>query len=617
MPIKKLLDILLILLAVVLVLAGFLVVVSKVTFKPQAVYAGSPAQKVLLIHDSADAGGEEVFKQAEAALNYAKIAQESLDLSQGAALGELKDYTALVIATENVSRIEGAEAAKVISYVENGGGLTVLYRGWNPLLAELFGISTRQGTEYVRLKSAVEFRGDLFPGVQGLALPEEALGEFSTMDVTLTPDVEVIASSADGTRPFAWLNRYGKGRVLFWNTDWLAAREFRGFALQSVVAAQQAAAYSLVNAGIFYVDGFPGPLPAGKLEPIASEYDLSPAEFYHKAWYPDIMGLTRLYGLRYTWGLSFNENAKVSPPFDDYADWLQAKITVSGQEVPFAAYYAQLCDQSGEVALRGYNAQPLEAQTWGSADDMAAALESARQRWVEDDVGEMPFSYVAPGNRYSAEGLKALTQVFPSIKVVAGDGLGDFAAGGGRDFGPEPWAEGLFALPRWSSGYTLDGQTRLRLLSELGAFGAWTHAIRPGDLFDPAANPGSRPWRGERGGSDKPDGLYYDLVSLLDLVKKEYPWLRYLTPREAEPEFRDYLAVGATYNFHKAYEMVASFDGQPGYFMVRLNDGRRVDLSALINAQIVYFEQRDGYNIYLLRAVGNEVRVGLLLPEEE
>jgi hypothetical protein len=615
MPIKRLLDILIILLAVILVLAGFLVVVSKIDFKTQKVYADAPAQKVLLIHDSADARGEEVFDQAVAALDYAKIALEPLDLSQNAALGELEDYTALVIATENVSRIEGAEAAKVVSYVENGGGLAVLYRGWNPLLAELFGISTRQGTEYVRLSSAVEFRDDLFPGVQGLTLPEGTLGEFSTMDVALSPDVKVIASSADGARPFAWLNSYGSGRVLFWNADWLAAREFRGFVVQSVVAAHQAAAYSLVNAGIFYVDDFPGPAPAEKLEPVASEYDLSPAEFYHKVWYPDIMGLTkRYYGLRYTWGLSFNENAKVAPPFDDYADWLQAKIAIHGQEVPVAAYYVQICAQDGETALRGYNAQPLEVQTWGDADNMAAALESARQRWIEDDVGELPFSYVAPGNRYSAEGLEVLKQVFPSIKVVAGDGLGDFDTGGGRDFGPEPWDEELFALPRWSSGYTLDGQTRLRMLSELGAFGAWTHAIRPGDIFDPAAN---RPWRGERGGSDNPDGLYYDLVGLLDFVKREYPWLRYMTPQEAVPEFQDYPAKEASYQFYKPYELTATFNSYPSYFMVRLNDGRRVDLSALINAQIVHFERRGDYNIYLLRAMDNEVRIGLLLPEPE
>lgn len=616
MQVKRLLDILIILLVVALALAGFLVVAGKVDFKTQPVYAAAPRQKVLLIHDSADARGEEVFKQAVAALDYAKIAQEPLDLSRSASLGELKDYTALAIATENVSLIKGAEAEKLVGYVEGGGGLAVLYRGWSQELAGLFGISTRQGTDYARLKSGAEFRGDLFPGVRGLSLSEKTLGEFSAMDVALLPDAQVMASSPDGSRPFVWLNLQGSGRVIFWNTDWLSAREFRGFLLQSVVAAHPAVAYSLVNAGVFFVDDFPGPAPVEKLEPVASEYNLAPAEFYHKVWYPDVMGLTGMhYGLRYTWGLSFSRGDETAPPFDDYSDWTQAKITVDGQEVPFAAYYAQICAQNGELALRGYNAQPLELQGWGSADDMAAALESAKRRWAEDDVGRLPTCYVAPGSRYSAEGLKALTGVFPSIKVVSGGGLGDFAAGGGRDFGPEPWDENLLALPRWSYGYTLDEQTRLRLVSEMGAFGVWTHAIRPGDLFDRTANPDNRPWRGEKDG--KQNGLYYDLVALLDFVKNEYPWLRYLTPAEAEPQFRDYLAAEADYTFHKPYEMVASFKGNPGYFVVRLNDGRRVDLAALTDAQIVSFEQRDGYNVYLLRATGDEVRVGLLMPEAE
>jgi hypothetical protein len=234
----------------------------------------------------------------------------------------------------------------------------------------------------------------------------------------------------------------------------------------------------------------------------------------------------------------------------------------------------------------------------------------------------LPVTYVAPNNLFDAAGLEALHRAFPSVKVVAGTAFAPFAEGGGREFGPEPWNENFFAFPRWTDGYALNSETRLTFLSEVGMFGLWSHFVHPDDVIntptnyphdipEDTRNPKELPWRGEKTGKN---GMYYGLIKLLDYVSENYPWLRHMTTKEAYYEFQDYLPTQVTYDFSNPKELVVSYKGKPGYFCVRLNDGRKVDLTALHNAQVVHVYEGDGYNLYILRAIGEEVRVGLVAP---
>ena len=585
------------------------------------VYADVPEQKFLIIHDSADQFGELCYKQTTKALDYAKIAHDSLDLSAEEGLPDLSFYSGLLFTTEFIKKLDEEECGKIKGFVANGGNLTVLYPGWNPHLGDLFGIANQP--ELVQTESGLRCEEDFFPGVKGLEIPEERASSIPTLDVVLSKDDRVMATSITHGKPLLWQRTYGKGRVLFWNGQWLSDMETRGFIIQSILASQGLAVASIANIGVIFIDDFPQDSSTIKLEPVKTEFNLSMADFYSQVWFPDMVDIARRYDLKYTGVVLFNYNGRIEPPFD-FRGWEHAKVKIGWQEVPYGVFFGQKLSQDAdwELGLHGYNHESLTLKDWESVESMVSALEAARKRWQEDSLGELPFTYVPPHNVYDAAGMEALAKAFPSIKVVAGAAIGDFEEGSNREFGPEPWRKDLFDIPRWTWGYVLNDEAKFHILSELGTFGIWTHFIHPDDVFhtpqnypdaDEWRNPQSLPWRGDRTG--RKDGLYYKFMDLLEYVQKHYPWLRYMTAREAYFELRKYLSIEAHYSL-RPREIVATFSDYPAYFQVRINDGRTLDLNGMANCQLVGIYKGDGYTIYTLRAVGKKVSLKLILPGE-
>jgi hypothetical protein len=316
-----------------------------------------------------------------------------------------------------------------------------------------------------------------------------------------------------------------------------------------------------------------------------------------------MLDLARKYGVKYSWLTAFSYSNRSKPPWD-FDEWERATVEVEGQEVPFCTYMAYQAGRGGhELALQGYNRQPLRLDLWdNSEDNVTAALEAVTQRWQQDSLGTLPVTYVPPGGIYDEAGLDALHKAWPSVKVVGSHAFGAFEEGGGREFGPEPWNEAIFTVPRWTGGYASGSYTRLLALSELNTFGAWTHYVSPDDVSD---STGNTPWR---------DGMYDQLDELLDWSEEHHPWLRWMTTADAYPELLNYFDTDATYTFEKAYQVTITFSGHPTYALLRLNDGRKLDMSSVINAQIVSYYKGEGYYQYVLRATDREVRLGLLIP---
>ena len=587
-------------LLVALGIVGFVVVVNKVTFQPRPTYAGLPPQKVLLVHDGTDGASGMTYDQVAIGLDYAKIAHEDVDVGE-IQFVSLEDYTAIVIVTESLSRLGEAEALKIKEYVAEGGGLAVFARARNPALDEVFGISGRRTSGEVAVSTGIHFVGDLLPGLEGLRIEAQDTGTFKALDVTTLDSVEIFATTGDGGLPLVWRQKFGQGRVIYWNNDLLASKAFRGLAVQSVMAVHSGAVMSLVNAGIFHVDGFPAPPPAGVTDA---------AEFIYQQWFPDMIGLARKYGLKYTWLTTFSRDDRTEPPWD-FDEWEEATVEIEGHEVPFCAYMAYQSVRGGhELALQGYDCRPLllnrAGYTWAnSEDDVTAALEAAGQRWQQDSLGPLPVTYVPPYGRYDEAGLVALRTALPSVNIVGSCAFGAFEEGGEREFGPEPWDENLFTVPRWTDGYAGGSYTRLLALSELNTFGAWTHYVRLDDVFEADAH---TPWRG---------GMYDQLDELLGWSEEHYPWLRHLTTAEAYPELLNYFDTDATYTFDEAYQVTITFSNHPTYLLLRLNDGRMLDMNSVVNAQIVSYYEGEGYYQYVLRGLDEQVCLGLLIPTTE
>jgi hypothetical protein len=207
------------------------------------------------------------------------------------------------------------------------------------------------------------------------------------------------------------------------------------------------------------------------------------------------------------------------------------------------------------------------------------------------------------------------------LSVISGlYNSGQFEAGGLREFGPEPWNPRLFSLPRATSGYHLTAPQRLAMLSELGTMGVWTHFIHPDDVVDtpqnnPAAasqrNPEGWFWRGDHTGQQ--NGFYYRFLRWLNFTQTYYPWLRFVTTAEASQIMQAYLANEVEVAL-KPYG-ISLRSKSPTFFQVRINDGRRVNLNALEGAQLVHVYRGEGYTLYTLRGVKEEVNLQLLIPE--
>jgi len=591
---------------------------------PRVDFAASSdsSQKVLLLRDSTDPLSRILYPQIAQALDYAKIAYDEMDMGQTLVFGDLSGYSALVIATEAIWRFNEQEALKVVRYVTGGGGLAVLVRGWNRTMGMLFGAQDWQEPDDVLIDSGLHFVGDLCPGLKGLQIEKKHIYEFSALDVKLQGGIEVLAVSGDGQYPLLWRHKFGRGRVVYWNNDLLIAKALRGLAVQLVLDVHPVAVMTLVNAGLFHIDDYPAPASTRKIEPLASEYDMSPADFYYKVWFPDMMRLARKYGLRYLWIIPFNYNGRIAPPWD-FNEWVHAKAEMNGQEVPICAYMSHQAAREGhELALHGYCHQSLRLDWWqGDTDNMVAALEAARQRWQEDSMGPLPFSYVAPNNLYDAAGLEALHQAFPSIKVVGGMSSGSFEEGGNREFGPEPWNDELYSIPRWTNGYFGEPFTRLVAASELNMLGVWTHFVHPDDILNTKTNyptetdprnPYDAPWR--TNSSNPVAGMYDQLDSLLAWGQEHYPWLRWMTTRDSHAEFVNYFDTQAGYTVDEGGIKI-EFSKHPTHLLIRLNEGQNLDLRRVTNAQIISIQVGEGYTQYVLKGMGKEVRLGLLASD--
>ena len=595
------------------------VLTQQTIFQEAPAFASAPQQRILIVHNAGDTYGERAYANVVRALDYARLNYDDLDLAAGATWPELERYSVLLFVTEFLDAIDAPQAQRIADYVAGGGGLVVAYRAWHPHLASLFGmVPTTDHPPLVESEGGLTFERDFFPGVKGLKLSSQTVPTLSPFDVPLQKnDLQVIARSATG-RPIVWLYRHGQGRVIYWNTSFLAEKQARGFIVQSILNAQGVGVLPIANVATIQIDDFPAAVSTAKLEPIASEYDMTLVEFYDQVWFPDMMEIARRYGIVYTFFIPFNYNALVKPPFT-FEEWEHARIQVDNQSVLYSVYVSHLAAQRHELGLHGYNHVSLTLENWGDEANMVAALQAAWERWDRDNLGPRPLAYVPPNNIYDAAGARALTQGFPSLRILAGLYLGHFEEGGDREFGPEPWNPQLFNLPRVTFGYNLTPRYRFAMLSALGMMGVWTHFMHPDDVIHTPTNypdapyhrnPNDWPWRGDRTGEK--NGFYYRFLRWLDFVQTYYPWLRFTRTSESLDILRLHLNNRVIVET-KPYALTLRTTPDT-YFQVRINDGRRVSLNDLAGAQFVHVYHGEGYTLYTFRAVKERVSLPLLLP---
>jgi predicted Zn-dependent protease len=577
--------------------------------------AFAPAKtSVLVLYDSSDPYGTLCFHQTLITLRYGRIPYRSLDLAKTSSLCSLDEFSSVLITTEMIWKISASGCSELEAFVHRGGGLAVLFRGWNPELGRLFGVHNRTTPEVDTARSqGLIFTKEFLPGIEGVSINDVLLTDISSFAVDLDSADNVFATTWKGRYPVAWLRRFGAGTVVFWNTSLLSEKIYRGFITGTLGIIQPWTAALIMDLSTVCLDDFPLPSSSQKPEPIKSEFDETSTQFYYLRWYPDMMELSRSFGIKYTTALIFNYAEMTSPPYT-FVEWSRTLMEVAGKPINAAVWTARQDSRENEMGLHGHNHLPLTLANWGTETNMELALKAAKRRWEMDNLGPEPTSYIPPMNVIDSVGMDALLDVFPKIGVVAGQYLGRFELGQRREFGQDPWNKNITDIPRMTSGYVMDDFNRMETISMIHSVGAWNHFVHPDDVIPTPGRYQENVREDENldaaGWYDKPkdDGLYYRLRTWLQFVKDYYPWLRSETLSEARDIVVKYAATASDAVSH-GNKIQFSTTKTPSYFMLYLpgtNTVRSID-----GGKIIHDEKMEFSKYYILECEGGRMVVTL------
>ncbi len=266
-------------------------------------------------------------------------------------------------------------------------------------------------------------------------------------------------------------------------------------------------------------------------------------------------------------------------------------------------------------------AQVLAELEQKAEDNMALGLAEASRRWEADNIGPQPVTYVPPNNIFHPAGLRALRRGFPTINILAGVYTGHFPTGGHREYGPEVWDDYFFTIPRITAEYTMTPSSRYSMISMLGTMGVWTHFVHPDDVFHTPGNyplssfhrnPNSLPWRGDHTGEK--NGYYYHMIEWLDFNEENFPWMRYTRTDESYEILSTHFDNEATIEISP--DALRLNSAHSSFYFVRINNGQRIDLNGINDAQLVDVHHGEGYRLYVLRGLESKVTMDLLPAQE-
>lgn len=526
---------------------------------PTAAYTRRNLQSVLIVYSTEDPYCMEVMRNTEIVLEKNDIYFTKFDLSSNYTFPALDNFAIVAIATETIYYLPIGPQMDLRNYVKNGGRVVQLLRGYSQETTEIFGITNKTTPELIEPVWGVVFETNLIPGIRGLKIPPKDCENVS-YEISLNQDARIIARAYSGL-PLAWSYVYGNGETIFWNATLLSDKAYRGLIIGSIVSLLPISARKVIGAGIVYIDDMPSPSWKTKLEPIKSEYDITDTEYYFKVMLPDLLDLGKRYNIKYTTATVFSYNNITKPPFS-FFEWDNTTLLNEDGSiinVPRETFKI-LNKEKAEVGFHGYNHIPFTLAEWHSQTNMKKAVESAREKWFSlSNIA--PKIYVPPMNVNDREGFSAVMDVFPEIGIYASLYTGYFDEGCDREFGIEPWNEGIVSIPRVTSGYNLSDYDKITALSAIESFGVWTHFLHPDDVFStpinyPLAepewirNPNSLPWKGEKTGRN---GLFYKFDSVVGNIKSLYPWLSFKTALEAKDDILHYDDCGTSIEVFKDF----------------------------------------------------------------
>ncbi|MDD2958079.1 MAG: DUF2194 domain-containing protein [Lachnospiraceae bacterium] len=411
----------------------------------------------------------------------------------------------------------------------------------------------------------------------------------SALNVSLQDDCTVYMTT-DGAYPIplVWENSYGKGKFVIDNFG-LCEKATRGFFAASYSLLEDVCLYPVIDASLFYIDDFPSPVPSGDGQYIREQYNMNVADFYANVWWPDMIHLSKTYGVKYSGMI-----------IENYEDQVSGELKANTDSSRYHFFGDMLMSMGGELGIHGYNHQPLclnnmdyegetAYETWPSEKSMENAVKEVL-RFAKDLFPEASVStYVPPSNILSEEGRELLVTKFPQIKNIASIYFpGEQAYE--QEF--EVAEDGMIEVPRVISGCNLTDYMKMAAVSELNMHYISSHFLHPDDLLDP-----------DRGAALGWETLKAYFTEYLDWLCQAAPGIRSLTGSEG---------AGAVQRFYQVdIDRVDEADGislelngfvDEAYLMMRVNAG---EIGTVTGAELEHITG----NLYLLHATADRVEL--------
>ncbi len=493
------------------------------------------------------------------AFKYAKIRYDlyTKDDLKKLVANDLNEYEALIIASKTKNALP---FGLIRDYVENGGKCIFLnYIEPDKDLQAFIGV-TQYEKEPEYFKQGITVNPSFF--MNGVSVTGDDI-DCNVRKAIVDKDVKVLGTvntlfDAD-KYPVVWERAIKKGKLLYWNTSLLDESKLtRGMIVQSIYKVADVFATGMINVGLMMIDDFPAPwwnvaykpyrikyysdmlqnekdkFNRKKLEEIVEKLKKLPDEtdtlFISDVWFKDILSWQKQFGFAYSSFLIFNYNRDTK---SDEAGFSVRDFYLSQNGLSTKMGIAAL-ENGFELGFHGYNHMSLtltkpkeyDSIPWPDKKTMMQALTVSKNEWIAL-YGEsaLPFSYVAPHNIIDTTGLQALGEVFPSIRVVATL----YVAKSGEVEQEFDWTPDnrFYQIPRITSGYYFRDFDKFALYDAFHNFGVISHFIHPDDVFDEMRSKSYEGWQWLKSNFEKEFGT----------LKQNYPWIRWMTVKDAFYEF--------------------------------------------------------------------------------
>ena len=394
------------------------------------------------------------------------------------------------------------------------------------MFSELF---LKEGEASWKDASGIRLLTDFYIGGEGFSFPGGIAYRTTGADVTLTDRATLHMTSADGDLPLLWEIPSGKGRYIVYNGSVRDDKTNLGLMAAMISHCGEESIYPVLGCKVFYIDDFPSPVPEGYFDKIYDELHLSTADFYRTVWWPFMRECAKEYQLKYTGLIIESYGNQVKGPFHP-AGGRAARDNL-------IVYGRELLDMGGELGIHGYNHQPLapagynqenlDYVPWASKEDMLDALTELRRYITSAYPGYQFRCYVPPSDILSPEGKEALLEVFPDLKVFSSLIDGPYTSRAYyQDY--ERSADGIYELPRVTSGYAPTGNEMWAELCVVNYIGIFSHFVHPDEIFYEESQ-------------DKTWAMMEDgFRAFMTEVNQRFVWLRPVTDWECAGYFDDY-----------------------------------------------------------------------------